>query len=383
MGPQKDRLGNYGLRLIPKAVMVIVLCIISVFPVKNFQSVDAASGVIICSDGSVWPPDAPIITLDNITYTLTDDIHDSVFIQRSNIIVNGNGHKIEGNGSEYGIYLDSLNNVTIMDLEIKGFLIGIGIYYCSQITLLNNLILNNGDGIYIEYSSRNNLIGNYVANNNCNGICLNWVSKSTLKNNRMEDNGANFGFSGGYKLANNIDSSNTVNGKPIYYWINQSAKAIPQNAGYVALINCTEITVKYLEISNNIQGILLVNTENSAIIGNNILNNSVGIYLYKSSFNSISENIIDENYWGAWFEYSSNNTFSGNVLSNLCGVRLILSSNNTFYYNTFNNTMSQSVYGQVYSFASTNIWDAGYPSGGNYWNDYVGVDKMRGAKPKH
>lgn len=40
--------------------------------------------------------------------------------------------------------------------------------------------------------------------------------------------------------------------------------------------------------------------------------------------------------------------------------------------------MSQSVYGQVYSFASTNIWDAGYPSGGNYWNDYVGVDEMRG-----
>jgi len=25
---------------------------------------------------------------------------------------------------------------------------------------------------------------------------------------------------------------------------------------------------------------------------------------------------------------------------------------------------------QVYSYNSTNVWDNGYPSGGNYWSDY-------------
>jgi len=30
---------------------------------------------------------------------------------------------------------------------------------------------------------------------------------------------------------------------------------------------------------------------------------------------------------------------------------------------------------QVYSYNSTNIWDNGYPSGGNYWSSYTGEDR--------
>jgi len=33
---------------------------------------------------------------------------------------------------------------------------------------------------------------------------------------------------------------------------------------------------------------------------------------------------------------------------------------------------------QVYSFESANIWDDGYPSGGNYWSDYDGSDLFSG-----
>jgi hypothetical protein len=33
---------------------------------------------------------------------------------------------------------------------------------------------------------------------------------------------------------------------------------------------------------------------------------------------------------------------------------------------------------QFYSFLSNNIWDNGYPSGGNYWSDYNGTDKKSG-----
>jgi hypothetical protein len=39
------------------------------------------------------------------------------------------------------------------------------------------------------------------------------------------------------------------------------------------------------------------------------------------------------------------------------------------YHNNFiDNTL------QVYSFESLNVWDDGYPSGGNYWSDYTGTD---------
>ena len=33
---------------------------------------------------------------------------------------------------------------------------------------------------------------------------------------------------------------------------------------------------------------------------------------------------------------------------------------------------------QVYSYNSANVWDDGYPSGGNYWSNYAGVDVKRG-----
>jgi len=29
---------------------------------------------------------------------------------------------------------------------------------------------------------------------------------------------------------------------------------------------------------------------------------------------------------------------------------------------------------QVHSTTSTNVWDCGYPTGGNYWSDYTGTD---------
>ena len=364
------------------SALMLMLLLIDVFIILAFDVKPAKSvwtGIVyIQVDGSIDPPDAPIITWDKVTYTMTDEIRGLIRIHRNNVVLDGNGHGLLGNGSDYGIYLDAMSNVTIRNLEIRGFLTGIGIYYSSQITLINNRIVNNGDGIYLEYSSHNTLIGNQVSNNNYTGIFLRDSSKNIMKDNRMENNRANFGVDG-YYLENDIDSSNTVNGKPIYYWINQSDRAVPLNAGYVALINCTGITVKYLEISNNSQGIVLINTRNSVITKNKILNASCGIRLYRSSFNIISENIFDSNHWGAMFKYSENNTISENVLKNLNGIHLIEASNNTFYHNIFNNNMSQKVYGQVYSFASTNIWDKGYPLGGNYWNDYSSVDENRGV----
>jgi parallel beta-helix repeat protein len=56
------------------------------------------------------------------------------------------------------------------------------------------------------------------------------------------------------------------------------------------------------------------------------------------------------------------------------GIVLDNSSNNSIYHNSFiGNTY------QVHNYySSTNIWNAGYPSGGNYWSDYVGEDLQWG-----
>jgi len=49
------------------------------------------------------------------------------------------------------------------------------------------------------------------------------------------------------------------------------------------------------------------------------------------------------------------------------GVYLSSSSNNAMYHNNF----LDSTYQVYIAHTSINVWDDGYPSGGNYWSDYV------------
>ncbi len=92
---------------------------------------------------------------------------------------------------------------------------------------------------------------------------------------------------------------------------------------------------------------------NVTIGGTNIKGYTVGIYLESSSGNTISGNNITNN--------------------NLCGIYLGAQgggSNNTIHHNNFINCQVRFESGTSYG----NIWDDGYPSGGNYWSDYVGTD---------
>jgi len=41
-----------------------------------------------------------------------------------------------------------------------------------------------------------------------------------------------------------IDESNTVNGKPVYYWKDVNGGEIPDGAGQVILVNCKNIVVE-------------------------------------------------------------------------------------------------------------------------------------------
>jgi peptide/nickel transport system substrate-binding protein len=100
-------------------------------------------------------------------------------------------------------------------------------------------------------------------------------------------------------------------------------------------------------------GISLTGRKNVTIKNMNIKNYEYGIDLSSSSnYNSISGN---------------------NITNNGCGIELDYSSNNRVFHNNFINNAQQ-----VYSSNSVNVWDDGYPSCGNYWSDYTGVDLYSG-----
>jgi parallel beta-helix repeat protein len=91
--------------------------------------------------------------------------------------------------------------------------------------------------------------------------------------------------------------------------------------------------------------------------------------------NTVSENSITANYdCGVRLDYSSYSRISGNnITDSNYGTFLYQSSNNAVYHNNFVNNVAQ-----VYSETSVNLWDDGYPSGGNYWSNYTGADEKRG-----
>lgn len=131
-------------------------------------------------------------------------------------------------------------------------------------------------------------------------------------------------------------------------------------------------------IVNNTYGIEIWSSGNS-IVGNNISANSGdGIRLSNSNNNRIAGNNFEANEWnGIRLESSPNNNIlknniKGNILN---GLYLYFSSNNTVIHNNFvDNVGQQAIAIQSYN----SIWDNGYPSGGNYWNDHFLIDSRHG-----
>ena len=111
-----------------------------------------------------------------------------------------------------------------------------------------------------------------------------------------------------------IASSNTVDGKPIIYWVNQSNKQTPENAGYVAAINCSDITVSGASLEKNWQNLLFAYTTNSTVTKTKSTLGEDSIWLIESSNCTVTGNNISENIWGGLaLVNSSDCTVAGNT----------------------------------------------------------------------
>jgi parallel beta-helix repeat protein len=301
-------------------------------------------------DGQI-PSDAGFVGVVNgtnitvIDLTLTNNNHGVLFTYTTNSRIE---NVTVSSNNRYGIYLyHSSGNMLANNTANSNNGCGIGIWSSSSNnTLANNNCSNNWCGIHIWISCDNTLVNNTASSNNDNGIDLSSSSGNTLKSNTMSGNAYNFGVYGSSlsECTQNIDTSNTVDGKPIYYWVNQKDGQIPSDAGFVWVVNGTNITVIDLTLTNNSHGVLFANTRNSSI-----------------------ENVTaSNNYLGISVRSSSNNMFvSNNCSDNDNGIRLYDSSGNLVYNNCFNNMANTYDNG-------TNQWDSG--TVGNYYSDYTGAD---------
>jgi parallel beta-helix repeat protein len=352
-----------------------------------FASGPEPAPIYIRANGTVEGTDK--IQRNGDIYTFTDNIYSWIVVERDNIIVDGAGYTLQGAGAfdSRGIELIGRSNVTIRNMRIKAFYYGVYLYSTSYSTVSGNDITNNMNGIFLVsspsctvsgnnvtnndyygvylYSSFNNIISeNNITANAWFGVVLDSSSSCTVSRNLLTNDGLDIWGSFG-----NVVVDNLVNGKPLVYLENVSGYAV-SDAGQVVLVNCDSIVVNNLNLSNADVGVELWQTNNTRITNNNMANNYYGVYICSSSNNAVSGNNITTSAWfGIVLFSSSNSTVSGNSLANNnYGVYLSSSSSNRFFHNNFNDNAQQ-----VFSQASTNVWDNGFCEG-NYWSDYTSVD---------
>jgi parallel beta-helix repeat protein len=116
---------------------------------------------------------------------------------------------------------------------------------------------------------------------------------------------------------------------------------------------------------------------NNSVYRNNISSGFTGFDMSRSSDNNIYENNIVNNRYGIFLgHFCSNNTIcANNIVSNEIGVSMEFEcSANRICHNCFANNTNDA---QIWR-ANLNLWDDGYPAGGNYWSSYTGMDNFSG-----
>jgi len=398
----------------------------------NVHRVKAPSTTIyIRADGSIEPSTTLIFTADNITYSFTDSFNASIVVERSNIIIDGNGYTLSDfvSGNIVGFNLTSVSNVTIKNVNIVGFGYGIYLESASQIVISGNNITYNEANIWLQESFENTISGNTLTygaegidlfsssgntllgndmTNNYEGVYLDSSSNNSISENNITNN-SRYGIYLKSSSNNNTLSGNNITGNS-YYGINlfsSSENTILSNAFYsnslagIYLSRSSDNTIRKNTNSSDSQyGVVLWEESQRNIVSENILspsnwgiamgysddnrilNNTVshtevsGIQIQYSCNNSIIANnmISENNLYGISIQSDSEETrynviLGNNIMHNLIGIRIARLRGNIIYHNNFVNNTNQTSISN-----STNIWDNGFPSGGNYWSNYTGVD---------
>lgn len=328
--------------------------------------------------------------------------------------------------SEYGIVLDSSQSVVLTDnqmvndgIHIWGDLIqhwnthtidtsntvnGKSVHYwkdavggnvppdagqviianCTNVSIENQVISSTSVGIELGHSSKSRVVNNSISLNHKFGLFMSNSRNSEIESNNFISNGLHGIWlydADNNSLEQNNVSSNNMSG--IYSW-NSDGNRIVQNVvagnqeGIVLDAGSDRNTLSHNNATGNDQfGILIEGSSRNAIADNTItLNNRSGIQIFQADDNTAVNNVLKLNgQYGLAVQFSEGNTLATNNLINnsWSGMKLESSPGNKVFGNNFVDNAQQAS-----ESAGGSLWHNGYPQGGNYWNDYTGIDQKSG-----
>jgi nitrous oxidase accessory protein len=258
---------------------------------------------------------------------------DGVVVNGFKIIRSGHGSLVE----PCGIKVYSRNNIVIQNNILNDNFFAIYIQNGKNCTIKNNKIIayakeeqEIGNGIHCWKSSYITVTSNFISGHR-DGIYFEFVSNSTIKRNRSENNlryGLHFMFSNDDAYVANTFKNNGAGVAVMYsHRVKMYSNYFIENWG------------------DSAYGLLLKEITDSYIVGNLFNENTSGIHMEGITRTLIQKNIFKANGWGMNIQAScmdnviKNNNFLGNTFD--------ISTNGSLVMNTFDS---------------------------NYWDKYEGYD---------
>jgi nitrous oxidase accessory protein len=279
--------------------------------------------IYIRSDGRIEPSSIPLQRVGN-SYTFTNNINNTIEVQRSNIVLNGNGYILTKPSVDTqnlmtpigwlpGVHVLDISNVTITNIAFEGCITGITAENSSGIIISHNTIRETLTGIVVSSASYVSIIGNDIALINrsfATGIVFlpGSPQESVPHHIRIEANRI-------------VGSSQEV----------PNTAPQPEQYGVWGGFRDSEMAKNTLI---SIKGIALYNIgANNRVMNNNFQDNYEGILIN-----------TNQDVW----------------------------ANNYIYGNNFNHNSENAVVAFIRN-PPVNFWDNG--TVGNYWSDYTGADR--------
>lgn len=163
-------------------ILLLILSFLLVFPLQIKQVKAQDNTIYIRVDGSVEGTDK--IQCDGDVFTLSGDVFGEIQVQKSNIVLDGAGYTLVGNGEETSKGIDlsnnrgsdpsrpEISNVTLKNMGIVNFSLGVGNVNTNNNTIIGCYIADCFTGINVVGRPNNVLIKNNTFVNNVNPISI-------------------------------------------------------------------------------------------------------------------------------------------------------------------------------------------------------------------
>jgi parallel beta-helix repeat protein len=259
------------------------------------------------------------------------------------------------------------SSTTIIDGNETGHVIDV---VSDNVNITNFTVRRGGNTMFPDLDagiSLNNVKGckissNNITDNGCFGVHLLNSDQNTISGNNLTRNAM-------YAIDLTTSHNNTIS---------SNAAIFNANIGIGMHVSSQENIIMGNMIISNIYGIDAAHVSENVISGNYLANNSeIGIWIQDYAVNNtvIGNNVTGSHYCIKIQEQANYNIISqNNIGRNDYGFYIVSSTQNSIHHN---NVLSNSQQTYV-ALGSVNMWDDGYPSGGNYWSDYSGLDQFSG-----